>query len=95
MGTPASKRTPAPAPKKTEKKRKLSFKEQNELAALPDQIDALEQERDRLYGALGDPVFLRDGAGVAAAKERLLTIESEITAMTERWEALETIAADV
>jgi len=75
------------------KKRKLSFKETSELAALPDSIDALERERELVYASLADPALLRDGAAVAAAKARLAAIESEIVAGLARWEELETIAA--
>ncbi len=85
---------PAPAPKAREKKRKLSYNEARELEALPDRIDALERERDALYASLADPTFLRDGAAVAGAKARVDALDGEIAAATERWEALETIAAE-
>ncbi|MDF1504226.1 ATP-binding cassette domain-containing protein [Roseisolibacter sp. H3M3-2] len=91
-------RKPAPAPTapaapKGERKRKLSFKETHELAALPDRIDAAERERDALYARLGDPATLRDGAATAEAKARLEALEGELQALTARWEELETIAA--
>jgi ATP-binding cassette subfamily F protein uup len=82
-----------PAPDKP-KKRRLSFKEMTELAALPDRIDALERDRVALYASLGDPAVLRDGSAVVAAKSRLAEIESALTALIQRWEALETIAAE-
>ncbi len=85
---------PTPAPQKT-KKRKLTFKETHELAALPDRIDALERERETLYASLGDAATLRDGAAVVAAKARLAELDAEIPELIARWEALETIAADV
>ncbi|HXC25059.1 MAG TPA: ATP-binding cassette domain-containing protein [Gemmatimonadaceae bacterium] len=89
------KRAPAPpAPERQKKKRRLSFNEQSELAALPAQIDTLERERDQLYATLADPVLLRDAASVTAATERLMIIDGEIIALTERWETLETIAAE-
>ena len=88
-----TKRT-APPPERREKKRRLSFKEQNELTALPEEIDALERERDQLYATLADPEWLRNGAAVSTAKTRLAEIDRLITVKTERWEALETIAAD-
>jgi ATP-binding cassette subfamily F protein uup len=98
---PAASAPPAPAPRKAvpspapraSKPRKLSYKETAELAALPDRIDALEGERERLYASLADPALLRDGAAVADARARLAALESEIAELTERWEALETIAA--
>ena len=88
---PPKKVVAAPAPPKT-KKRKLSFKETNELADLPNRIDALERERETLFASLADPTFLRDGQAVVAAKARLSALESEIPAAIERWETLETIA---
>jgi ATP-binding cassette subfamily F protein uup len=78
----------------TGKKRRLSFKESKELEALPQHIDALEQERERLYASLADPAFLRDGAAVVEAKARLAAVLAEIGALTERWEALETLASE-
>jgi ATP-binding cassette subfamily F protein uup len=83
---------PAQAPARAERKRRLTFKETSELAALPTAIDALERERDALYGSLSDPALLRDGTAVSNAKARLTAIESEITAHLARWEELETIA---
>jgi ATP-binding cassette subfamily F protein uup len=75
------------------KPRKLTFKEKSELNELPDRIDALEQERDRLHVSLSDPVLLRDGSAVAQTRARLAGIEEEIAESMRRWEALETIAA--
>jgi ABC transport system ATP-binding/permease protein len=94
--TAAAAKRPAPAPSAPDKpkKRRLSFKETTELTTLPDRIDALERDRAALYASLGDPAVLRDGSAVIAAKSRLAEIEGEIAALIERWEALETIAAE-
>ncbi|MGZ8377063.1 MAG: ATP-binding cassette domain-containing protein [Gemmatirosa sp.] len=83
----------APAAAKAERKRKLSFKETHELAALPDRIDACEREREALYGSLAEPALLRDGGAMAQATARLAALDAEIAALTTRWEELETIAA--
>lgn len=83
--------SPPPQPAKA-KKRKLTFKETAELNGLPDRIDALEQEKDRLFTSLGDPAFLREGSGVAAASARIDAIEAELGASMARWEELESIA---
>jgi ATP-binding cassette subfamily F protein uup len=89
---PASRKpAPAPAPKPSRPK-KLSYRETAELAELPDRIDALEREREQLYLSLSDPALLRDGAAVAATRARLEALDSEITELIGRWEALETIA---
>ena len=82
------------APRRTEKRRRLSFSDKAELTALPDRIDALEREREALYASLGDPAFLRDGAAVVSAKQRLETLDAEIVEWMARWEALETMAAE-
>ncbi len=95
----APKRAAAPAAPSTnastrsEKKRKLSYKETQELTALPDRIDALEQERAVLYASMSDPVFLRDGTAVLQANARLTAVDAEIAQLTNRWEELETIAS--
>jgi ATP-binding cassette subfamily F protein uup len=83
---------PTAAAPRPAKKRGLSYKEKQELAELPDRIDTTEREREMLYASLSDPAFLRDGAAVAKAKARLTAIEIELAELTERWEALETIA---
>jgi ABC transport system ATP-binding/permease protein len=89
--TAPARATPSPAPSKT-KKRRLSFRETSELAGLPDQIDALERERDAIYASLGESAVLRDGSAVVAAKSRLVALDEEIAALVHRWEELETIA---
>ncbi|MEP6781574.1 MAG: ATP-binding cassette domain-containing protein, partial [Gemmatimonadaceae bacterium] len=78
---------------RAEKKKKLSFKEQKELAALPDKIDARETERSKLYASLSDPLFTRDPNALLETTARLSAIEKELAVMTERWETLETIAS--
>ncbi len=93
----ASAKAPPPkvvAPQPTPRKRKLSFKETTELAALPDQIDASERERESLYASLADPALARDGAALVQVKARLAALDTSIAAMTARWEALETLSAE-
>jgi ATP-binding cassette subfamily F protein uup len=99
VATPAvSKRNADPPAAKRDasraKPRKLSFRESTELAALPDRIDALEQERTRLHVSLADPVLLRDATALAAARTRLTQVERESATAILRWEELETIAAE-
>ena len=73
------------------KPRKLTFREQQELAALPDRIDALEQAKGALYEQLADPAVLRDGDAVLAATTRLKATEDELAQALARWEALELV----
>jgi len=90
--TPAKSATPAAVPR-VEKKKKLSWKESQELAALPDLIDAREVERTALYAKLADPILLRDGAAVTQVNADLARLDAELATLAERWELLETIAA--
>jgi ATP-binding cassette subfamily F protein uup len=76
-----------------QKKRRLSLKESNELAALPESVDAKEQARDLLYATLADPDLLRDGAALLRARAELAALETEIRTLTARWEALEQMAS--
>ncbi len=81
--------TPVVAPPTPTRRKKLSYKETQELASLPDAIDAREQERGVLYTSLSDPVFLRGSDAVTAAKARLDALDTEINALMARWETLE------
>ena len=93
VAMPSRQATSAAAAQRTERKRRLTYKEVQELASLPDLIDAREQDRVAVYAQLADPTFLRDGVAVAAAHARLAAMEAELTTLAERWEVLETIAA--
>jgi ATP-binding cassette subfamily F protein uup len=83
---PAAVSTPAaPAPKA----RKLSFKEQRELDALPDTIAALETEHKTIHEALADgSLFASDNTRAVQMSERSARIDDELTQALERWEAL-------
>jgi ATP-binding cassette subfamily F protein uup len=71
-------------------RRKLSYKEQRELDALPGKIAALEAEQAGLQAALADPgYFVRAPQEAAAAAQRLGSIDDELLDLLERWEALE------
>jgi ABC transport system ATP-binding/permease protein len=76
-----------------EKKRKLTYREVQELASLPDLIDVRESERAAIYARLSDPQFLRDGAAVAIATAQLASLDADLLSLADRWESLETIAA--
>jgi ATP-binding cassette subfamily F protein uup len=97
VATPSVKRAAAPTPAsapRAERKRRLTFKEQHELKALPERIEALEGERATVYASLSDPALVRDGAAMAVAAARLAELDAAIEAATERWVELETIAAE-
>lgn len=74
--------------------RKLSYREQRELEALPGVIEALEAEQAQLHLATGDPAFYQQaGDKIATGVGRLKEIERELESCYARWEELETRAA--
>jgi ATP-binding cassette subfamily F protein uup len=74
--------------------RRLSYKEQRELAALPDTIQRLEQEQAQLHSSLNDPdYFKRDQQAAAAGLERLAGLAAELEAAYSRWDSLESLRA--
>jgi ATP-binding cassette subfamily F protein uup len=82
----------AESPEGSGRPRKRSYRENQELEALPGRIDVLEAARQELHNAMADPAFYRKEAGeITAAKARLDAIEHELAAAYERWEALEQI----
>jgi len=75
-----------------ERPRKLSFKEERELAGLPDCIAGMEEEQGRLHAALADPGFYKSaGAEVGKINARLEELEQELAVAYARWEELETL----
>ncbi len=75
-----------------EKPRKLSFREQKELEALPAKIETLETELNRIHASLGDPNFYREkGDQVNVLKARLEELKAELDETYRRWEELETV----
>lgn len=84
----SSRGTPAPAA--TPIKRRMTFKEQQELAALPAMIEETEIKLDELHHAMAQPDFYkRPGDQIAADQARLKDFESQLAGMYRRWEALE------
>ena len=75
-----------------EKARKLSFKDERELEALPERIAALEKEQEELHARLADPEFYKSaGSEVAAVNARLAGLEQELEAAFLRWDELESL----
>ena len=92
--TPAARPAPsaaAPAAATAAKPKKLSYKEQRELDALPARIEALEIEQKDLAALLSSADFYADDpARVEAAQMRVAQIDDELLEALERWEALGT-----
>ena len=88
----ASKPAAEKAKPQKEKPRKLSFKEERELEALPERIAALEEEQAALHARLADPEFYKSaGAEVATVNARLAENEGELETAYLRWDELESV----
>ena len=87
VSAPIASETPTSSA--TAKPRKLSYKEQRELDALPALISTLEAEQKQTQSALADPkVYASDPARVAQLHARDTEIETALMHALERWEVL-------
>jgi ATP-binding cassette subfamily F protein uup len=88
----AQKAAPEKGKPQKEKARKLSFKDERELEALPEQIAAIEKEQGELHARLADPDFYKSAGGdVVAVNARLAILEQELEAAFLRWDELESL----
>ncbi len=72
------------------KPRRLSYKEQRELEAMPEKIQNLEAEQLELQAQIADPaLFKTDPARATTALQRLQRLTAELEAAYARWDALE------
>jgi ATP-binding cassette subfamily F protein uup len=72
------------------RKRKLSFKEQQELAALPGLIEKLETEMATLHAKMAAADYFRQSGDILARdKTRLDDLQTRLDAAFVRWETLE------
>jgi ABC transport system ATP-binding/permease protein len=102
--TEADDKTPAPVEKSAsrsgaqragaaERPRRLTFKERQELDALPASIEALETEQHYLYRIMADAgIYQQGGDEVVRASARLIEVEQDLAEAFARWEQLEAIA---
>jgi ATP-binding cassette subfamily F protein uup len=80
----------APAAVREKAKTKLSYKEQRELAALPEEIEALEREQTDINARMSTAEYHRQGAEkIREDRKRLEEIETLLLDKFQRWEALE------
>ncbi len=83
-------RARAPRP---ERARRLTYKEQKELDALPALIENLESENSKLHALMAQADFFkRPGPEIVEATTRLASLEQELREAYDRWEMLESIA---
>jgi ATP-binding cassette subfamily F protein uup len=86
---PAAAAKPVQSAGSATPRKKLSYREQRELDALPGLIDALEQEQKAIDDELADGrLYLRDVGRAQQLTERIAQIEDDLMAALERWEAL-------
>lgn len=86
---PREPAAPSPAASPAAPRRKLSYKEQRELDALPARLAALEQEQAELDRLLADgQIYASDPARAAQLASRHAEVEEEWLAAMERHEAL-------
>ena len=81
---------PEKAKPKANRTVKLSYKEQRELDALPDEIAALEAEQAEINTQLSDPEIFKDYEKAGTLQNRAEEIETLLLEKLERWELLET-----
>ncbi|MDD5670769.1 MAG: ATP-binding cassette domain-containing protein [Candidatus Omnitrophica bacterium] len=81
---------PVPARAKKEKAGGLSATEKRELEKLPEKIQKLESEQEKLYAALSDPSAYQKGQGfIAQIQEQADALARNIQELYARWESLE------
>ena len=85
----AQERQPEKEKPKANRTVKLSYKEQRELDALPDEIAALEAEQAEINAALSHPDIFKDYEQAGALQARAEEIELALLEKLERWEMLE------
>ena len=84
--------TPGPAAVvvAAQKKKKLSYKDQRELAAMPALIESLEQRQQALEATMAEPDFyLGEHRGVQETIAQLAAVQEEMEAAFARWAELE------
>ncbi|MHC4552388.1 MAG: ATP-binding cassette domain-containing protein [Planctomycetota bacterium] len=75
---------------KPQQKKKLSYKEQKELEALPVRIEELETEIADLHEQMAKPEFYKQQPEeIAKTADRTKQLEEELTGCYDRWEQLE------
>ena len=88
------RKEPSPAAKTEEaRKRRLTYKEQQELLALPATIEELETAIAALHQEMAEPQFYqRPGEQIAQEQARLKQLEEQLATAYRRWEELEPLA---
>jgi len=81
---------PSRRPATPQRPRRLTYKEQQELQALPQRIEDLESQLNELHQVMADPSFYRKPpAEIISVKGRLQTLQNDVAETYRRWEELE------
>ncbi len=81
---------------KTEKPRKLSFKERKDLDEIPLLIEKLEEEEGELYNLMADPGYFKKSPEVMKQNDqRSVQIKEELANAYERWEYLDQLNKEI
>ncbi|QDT54746.1 ABC transporter ATP-binding protein uup [Caulifigura coniformis] len=80
-------------PAEKPKQRKLTYKEQRELEALPETIAKLEADQAAIHAMMAEPTFYQQSGGeIAKETARLEKVTAELESAFERWTDLESVA---
>jgi len=85
VSSPAASKEKSPPARK-----KLSYMEQRELDGLPECIEAMEAEQERLHSKVSHPDFYKETSeNIRKTLERLEELQSELTNVYRRWDELD------
>jgi ATP-binding cassette subfamily F protein uup len=80
--------------RRSDRPRKLTYKEQRELESLPAKIEALETEQGELHERMADADFYKQPSEqITGTLDRLEKIKEELEACYQRWQLLESVSA--
>ena len=75
---------------------KLGFNQQKELDALPQTIESLEGEQQRLFQTMSDPdLYKKARSDIATTNDRLEELQTLLDEAYARWEELEQLRLDI
>ncbi len=81
---------------KTEKPRKLSFKENKDLEEMPLLIERLEKEQDEIYAVMaGADYYKKTPEEIKSIDERSEKIKEELSAAFERWDYIDQLKKEI
>ena len=81
---------------KTEKPRKLSFKERKDFDEIPGLIERLEKEQEELYLTMTDPEYYKKTAEeIKTINERSEKIKEELSTAFDRWDFLDQLKKEI